>query len=132
VSALDSIQAVVARDTLRTSSPELVAVRDSLAAVVSDPEGAGLLRIKTMGTCLRPLATGGYSDRVDGGAGVKLLYFRRYGVGVGCVSRTAGVFVSRRLDDVVPFARNTEAMVLYGTPLRHDAGRLYVGLGVGL
>ena len=105
---------------------------DSLTRIINDPERYGILKVKTFGTCLRPIAGIGWNGQVDGFAGVKVLFWNRAGVVIGMTGHQAGAGLSYRLDGLAPFLRNTEVMGLYGVPYQRENGGLYVGLAVGL
>lgn len=105
---------------------------DSLRLVVQFPERYGILNIQTRGFCVRPMIGCGYDGEFDGVIGVKIAFWNRYGAIVGSTRKQAGIGITRRVDDILPFTHNTEAMVMYGVPYKKYDGNVFFGIGVGL
>ncbi len=111
---------------------DITARIDSLRSVIANPEGAGILVIKTWGTCLRPAVGAGWNGDLDCILNAKLLYWNRYGLGVGVTGHQVGVTITRKVNDWVPFLRNTELIGLYGIPFKQESGGAFAGIAIGL
>lgn len=90
--------------------------------------------------CIYPVIGMGYSGNYDGTLkdtgldpyiGLKVIEWRRYGINIGSSLRSMNVGLSRKIDDLIPFFRNTGIMGAYG--LDYGGGeRMFVGITVEL
>lgn len=95
------------------------------AEVVQPTEGPTEISVKRAGFTFRPAVQGLIGQELKGGLGARLVYFNRYGAGLGLDTDLEGyVFVDRRLDDLTGLLKNT-TVGLYG-------GRKRMGLMVGV
>ncbi len=95
------------------------------AEVVQPTEGAAEITVKRAGFTFRPAVQGLVGKELKGGLGARLVYFDRYGAGLGLDTDLEGyVFVDRRLDDLTGLLKNT-TVGLYG-------GRKRMGLMIGV
>lgn len=85
-------------------------------SVVQPASGPATVRVKRAGFAFRPAAQGLAGKDLKIGLGARLLYFDRYGAGVG-VSHDLEpyLFADRRVDDLVGIFKNTTVGV-YGGP----------------
>ncbi len=83
--------------------------------VVRPTQGAETIRVKRAGFTFRPAAQGLAGKDLKIGLGARLLYFDRYGAGVG-VSHDLEpyLFADRRVDDLVGIFKNTTVGVFGG------------------
>ncbi len=95
------------------------------AEVVQPTEGPAEITVKRAGFTFRPAVQGLIGQELKGGLGARLVYFNRYGAGLGLDTDLEGyLFVDRRLDDLTGLLKNT-TVGLYG-------GRKRMGLMVGV
>lgn len=95
------------------------------AEVVQPLTGPAEISVKRAGFTFRPAVQGLLGKELKAGLGARLVYFDRYGAGVGLDSDLNGyLFVDRRLDDLTGLLKNT-TVGLYG-------GRGRLGLLVGV
>lgn len=95
------------------------------AEVVQPTEGPAEITVKRAGFTFRPAVQGLIGQELKGGLGARLVYFNRYGAGLGLDTELEGyLFVDRRLDDLTGLLKNT-TVGLYG-----GRGRLGVFVGV--
>ena len=95
------------------------------AEVVQPTEGPAEITVKRAGFTFRPAVQGLMGQELKGGLGARLVYFNRYGAGLGLDTDLEGyLFVDRRLDDLTGLLKNT-TVGLYG-------GRKRMGLMVGV
>lgn len=95
------------------------------AEVVQPTEGVAKITVKRAGFTFRPAVQGLIGQELNGGLGARLVYFNRYGAGLGLDTDLEGyLFVDRRLDDLTGLLKNT-TVGLYG-------GRKRMGLMVGV
>ena len=95
------------------------------AEVVQPTEGAAEITVKRAGFTFRPAVQGLVGKELKGGLGARLVYFDRYGAGLGLDTDLEGyVFVDRRLDDLIGLLKNT-TVGLY-------SGRKRMGLMIGV
>ena len=95
------------------------------AEVVQPTEGLAEITVKRAGFTFRPAVQGLIGQELKGGLGARLVYFNRYGAGLGLDTDLEGyLFVDRRLDDLTGLLKNT-TVGLYG-----GRGRLGVLVGV--
>lgn len=95
------------------------------AEVVQPTEGAAEITVKRAGLTFRPAVQGLVGKELKAGLGARLVYFDRYGAGVGLDNDLDGyLFIDRRLDDLTGLLKNT-TVGLYG-------GRRRLGILVGV
>ena len=95
------------------------------AEVVQPTEGPAEITVKQAGFTFRPAVQGLIGQELKGGLGARLVYFNRYGAGLGLDTDLEGyLFVDRRLDDLTGLLKNT-TVGLYG-----GRGRLGILVGV--
>ena len=95
------------------------------AEVVQPKEGSAEITVKRAGFTFRPAVQGLIGQELKGGLGARLVYFNRYGAGLGLDTDLEGyLFVDRRLDDLTGLLKNT-TVGLYG-------GRGQLGVLVGV
>lgn len=95
------------------------------AEVLQPTEGPAEITVKRAGFTFRPAVQGLIGQELKGGLGARLVYFNRYGAGLGLDTDLEGyLFVDRRLDDLTGLLKNT-TVGLYG-------GRKRMGLMVGV
>ena len=95
------------------------------AEVLQPTAGTTEISVKRVGFTFRPAVQGLVGKELKAGLGARLVYFDRYGAGVGLDSDLEGyLFVDRRLDDLTGLLKNT-TVGLYG-----GRGRLGVLVGV--
>ena len=95
------------------------------AEVVQPMDGTTEISVKRAGFTFRPAMQGLVGKELKAGLGARLVYFDRYGAGVGLDSDLEGyLFVDRRLDDLTGLLKNT-TVGLYG-----GRGRFGVLVGV--
>ena len=95
------------------------------AEVVQPTSGPAEIAVKRAGLTFRPAVQGLLGKELKAGLGARLVYFDRYGAGVGLDTDLEGyLFVDRRLDDLTGLLKNT-TVGLYG-------GRGRLGLLVGV
>ncbi len=95
------------------------------AEVVQPTDGDTEISVKRAGFTFRPAVQGVVGKELKAGLGARLVYFDRYGAGVGLDTDLSGyLFVDRRLDDLTGLLKNT-TVGLYG-------GRGRLGLLVGV
>ena len=98
---------------------------EGCAEVVHPTEGPTEISVKRAGFTFRLAVQGLVGKDLKGGLGARLVYFDRYGAGVGLDNDLEGyLFVDRRLDDLTGLLKNT-TVGLYG-------GRGRLGLLVGV
>lgn len=84
------------------------------AIISTHNDGTTTLKIKKFGVCIEPLINGIASRNLQVGIGSRLMYWNRYGCGVGLNSETRPYgFIDRRIDDFIPFLSNTAIGVNY-------------------
>ena len=95
------------------------------AEVVQPTDGPAEISVKRAGFTFRPAVQGLIGQELKGGLGARLVYFDRYGAGLGLDTNLEGyLFVDRRLDDLTGLLKNT-TVGLYGS-----RGRLGILVGV--
>lgn len=95
------------------------------AEVLQPTEGPAEITVKRAGFTFRPAVQGLIGQELKGGLGARLVYFNRYGAGLGLDTDLEGyLFVDRRLDDLTGLLKNT-TVGLYG-----GRGRFGVLVGV--
>ena len=95
------------------------------AEVVQPTDGPAEISVKRAGFTFRPAVQGLVGKELKAGLGARLVYFDRYGAGVGLDTDLEGyLFVDRRLDDFTGLLKNT-TVGLYG-----GRGRLGALVGV--
>ena len=95
------------------------------AEVVQPTDGPTEISVKRAGFTFRPAVQGLLGKELKAGLGARLVYFDRYGAGVGLDTDLEGyLFVDRRLDDLTGLLKNT-TVGLYG-------GRVRIGMLVGV
>ena len=95
------------------------------AEVVQPTEGPAEITIKRAGFTFSPAVQGLIGQELKAGLGARLVYFDRYGAGLGLDTDLEGyLFVDRRLDDLTGLLKNT-TVGLYG-------GRGRLGVFVGM
>lgn len=95
------------------------------AEVVQPTDGPAEISVKRAGFTFRPVVQGLLGKELKAGLGARLVYFDRYGAGVGLdTDLESYLFVDRRLDDLTGLLKNT-TVGLYG-------GRKRMGLMVGV
>ena len=95
------------------------------AEVVQPVSGPAEISVKRAGFTFRPAVQGLLGKELKAGLGARLVYFDRYGAGVGLDNDLDGyLFIDRRLDDLTGLLKNT-TVGLYG-----GRGRLGVLVGV--
>ena len=95
------------------------------AEVAQPIEGPAERSVKRAGFTFRPAVLGLVGKELKAGLAARLVYFDRYGAGVGLDTDLEGyLFVDRRLDDLTGLLKNT-TVGLYG-----GRGRLGVLVGV--
>ena len=95
------------------------------AEVLQPTDGTTEISVKRAGLTFQPAVQGLVGKELKGGLGARLVYFDRYGAGVGLDSDLDGyLFVDRRLDDLTGLLKNT-TVGLYG-----GRGRFGVLVGV--
>ena len=95
------------------------------AEVLHPTDGATEISVKRAGFTFRPAVQGLVGKELKAGLGARLVYFNRYGAGLGLDTDLEGyLFVDRRLDDLTGLLKNT-TVGLYG-----GRGRLGVFVGV--
>ena len=95
------------------------------AEVVQHTGGPTEISVKRTWFAFRPAVQGLLGKELKAGLGARLLYFDRYGAGVGLDNDLEGyLFVDRRLDDLTGLLKNT-TVGLYG-------GRGRIGVLVGV
>ena len=95
------------------------------AEVVQPTDGPAEISVKRAGFTFRPAVQGLLGKELKAGLGARLVYFDRYGAGVGLDSDLNGyLFVDRHLDDLTGILKNT-TVGLYG-------GRGRIGVLVGV
>ncbi|MCR4330811.1 MAG: hypothetical protein NUV49_02945, partial [Patescibacteria group bacterium] len=115
-----------------TPSPAIATSIDSLKAILRDPLGSGLLKIKTWGLCARPEIGICYGTGSEFYAGVKVAYWNRYGASMGTTKNQIGIAISRRIDDVSKILRNTELLIMCGQRYDNRGVNVNFGVKVGL
>ncbi len=88
--------------------------------IPSSPGGIKLITIKNKGMCFRPQIGIGYNGDVAPYVGIKLLYWNKYGLSVGTTPNQLGCAISRRIDDLIPWLKNTEIISLVGYPYQRS------------
>ena len=95
------------------------------AEVAQPTDGPTEISVKRAGFTFRPAVHGLLGKELKAGLGARLVYFDRYGAGVGLDTDLEGyLFVDRRLDDLTGLLKNT-TVGLYG-------GRGRLGFLVGV
>lgn len=95
------------------------------AEVVQPTDGPAEISVKRAGFTFRPAVQGLLGKELKAGLGSRLVYFDRYGAGLGLDTDLEGyLFVDRRLDDLTGLLTNT-TVGLYG-----GRGRFGVLVGV--
>ena len=95
------------------------------AEVVQPTGGLTEISVKRAGFTFRPAVQGFIGKELKAGLGARLVYFDRYGAGVGLDTDLEGyLFVDRRLDDLTGLLKNT-TVGIYG-------GRTRIGLLFGV
>ena len=95
------------------------------AEIVQPTAGTTEISVKRAGFTFWPAVQGLVGKELKAGLGARLVYFDRYGAGVGLDSDLEGyLFVDRRLDDLTGLLKNT-TVGIYG-----GRGRLGVLVGV--
>ena len=95
------------------------------AEVLQPTDGPAEISVKRAGFTFRPAVQGLVGKELKAGLGARLVYFDRYGAGVGLDTDLEGyLFVDRRLDDLTGLLKNT-TVGLYGC-----RGRIGVLVGV--
>ncbi len=107
-------------------------LREETSVIIEDTGKDDIVYIKRRGICFRPMIGAGYSSELVPYGGVKLLYWGKFGLSLGSTSKQAGVGLSRRISDLIPFTKNTELLFLIGEPYKKDYGRFFIGAAVSL
>lgn len=95
------------------------------AEVLQPTDGTTEISVKRAGFTFRPAVQGLVGKELKAGLGARLVYFDRYGAGVGLdTDLELYLFADRRLDDLTGLLKNT-TVGLYG-----GRGRLGVFVGV--
>lgn len=85
-------------------------------SVVQPASGPATVRVKRAGFTFRPAAQGLAGKDLKIGLGARLVYFNRYGAGIGIAhDMEPYLFADRRIDDFVGIFKNTTVGV-YGGP----------------
>lgn len=85
-------------------------------SVVQPASGPATVRVKRAGFTFRPAAQGLAGKDLKIGLGARLVYFNRYGAGIGIAhDMEPYLFADRRVDDLVGIFKNTTVGV-YGGP----------------
>lgn len=91
-------------------------------SVVQPASGPATVRVKRAGFTFRPAAQGLAGKDLKIGLGARLVYFNRYGAGLGVTHEIEPyLFADRRIDDMVGLFKNT-TVGFFGGP--HAAGVL--------
>jgi hypothetical protein len=119
----------VAIGIYRTKIAHLDSVVKKFNTTIADKND--FLIIKNRGFTFRPQIGLGYSGIVTPYAGIKFAFWNRYGFSVGSTKDQIGIGISRHIDDLVPYMKNTEIILLGGLPYK-DGNNVFLGLCVGL
>ena len=114
---------------LFTLSNEIDVLRSKLNPVSQETD---FITVQNKGFVFRPQIGVGYNGEFSPYIGVKVAYWGNYGLSVGTTRQQAGITISRRIHDMVPFVRNTEFLIMGGIPYKSGDGNIFVGLGVNL
>jgi len=103
---------------------------------VTDPTTGTVIRIKQAGFTFRPALSGIISDHVYLGIQARVLYYNRWGAGIGAAlskaNKYAYFFADRRVDDLFPLLQNTSAGAHFGMGKHPDTGATEKKVGVQL
>ena len=87
---------------------------ESSATITTNTDGQSSLIIKNKGFTFKPSASFISTSELLGGLSCRLLFWDRYGLGIGLNSKIRPyVYADRRISDFVPFAENTAIGVCY-------------------
>ena len=117
---------------IESLTTEIDKLREETSVIIEDTGKNDIIHIKSKGICFRPMIGGGYSSEMVPYIGVKLFYWGKMGLSLGSTTRQAGIALSRRISDIIPFTRNTELLFLIGEPYSREHGRFFVGAAVSL
>ena len=99
-----------------TAHVQYVPPEGSVQVVQPTDGSAASVKVKRAGFTFRPAVQGLASKELKIGVGARLVYFNRYGAGLGITHDTEPyLFVDRRVDDFVGILKNTTIGV-YGGP----------------
>jgi len=87
---------------------------ESSATITTDIDGQSSLSIQNKGFTFEPAASFISNSEFLGGLSFRLLFWDRYGAGIGLNSKIRPyIYADRRISDFIPFAQNTTIGVCY-------------------
>lgn len=100
--------------------------------VIKQEDGSVIL-VKNKGFAVSPLISLFYSKEFEYAIQLRLLYWNRYGMGIGYSDKdTLFAFIERNASDILPFTRNLSFQIIYGKNQRFNEQRIGIGLNVRL
>lgn len=106
---------------------------DKIFNHIIEQEDGTVILVQTRGFSFAPEIAGLYSSKVELGAQAKLVFWGRYGAGIGFTNeQTLYAFINRNISDVVPWFKNTALEVAGGKSVKDGNGKILFGLSVRL
>ena len=96
-------------------------------------EDGSIILVKNKGFTIAPEVSALYSNKLELGLQVKIVYWDRYNIGIGITNEeTLYGYISRNISDIFPFLYSTSAQVAYGKDLDDGNTKILFGLSVRL
>lgn len=96
-------------------------------------EDGSIIMVQTRGFCFAPEIAGLYSSKVEVGLQAKLVFWGRYGAGIGITNEeTIYGFANRNISDILPVLSNSSLQVGLGKNIKDGENKFLFGLSVRL
>jgi len=122
------------QDTIITNKLNPI-IAPIVAPIVSAwSHGAMPITHRTYGLSLQPVLGYGVTNFTQGDPyiGLKLIYYKRYGVHIGFTRKLTGGGICINIKGFVPLIQNTNVVIMYGRMHNGNGNGIFTGLGVEL
>lgn len=110
-----------------------LALIDKIFNKVIKQEDGTILLIKNKGFSIAPEASIMFSNELEVGGQLKLLYWSRYSSGIGFSDKqTLYGYISRNISDIFNFTKNTSIQLAVGKNFKEQETRFLLGVNVRL
>ena len=110
-----------------------LALIDKIFNKVVKQEDGTILLIKNKGFSIAPEASIMFSNELEVGGQLKLLYWSRYSSGIGFSDKqTLYGYISRNISDIFNFTKNTSVQLAVGKNFKEQETRFLLGVNVRL
>lgn len=110
-----------------------LALTDKIFNKVIKQEDGTILLIKNKGFSIAPEASIMFSNELEVGGQLKLLYWGRYSSGIGFSDKqTLYGYISRNISDIFNFTKNTSIQLAVGKNFKEQETRFLLGVNVRL